>query len=149
MPPKKPAYNIDWIISTSSNAHVCNHRDWFSTFTSYNTFILPLYYGNQRIEVSGFGDVTLPSKTHSTRRGSSSQSELTLRTVLYAPSVACNMVGAPLLADCSCKLVLGGPITEHGTGRVVGLLDAGKFIVSAYEVRPQHRLALILLRHIS
>ncbi|KAL8662020.1 MAG: hypothetical protein Q9202_005074 [Teloschistes flavicans] len=125
MPPPKPAYDIDWVFSNSSNVHVANHRDWF---TSYKPFITNFHPGLGRpgceVPVAGIGDVELHTKTHPTRAGAAHQHTLVLRNVLYAPTCSCNILGGH-----EHNYIIAGPssqsrLLDPDTGACIGLLDS-------------------------
>ncbi|KAI4166648.1 MAG: hypothetical protein LQ343_007869 [Gyalolechia ehrenbergii] len=132
MPPSKPAYDIDWILSPNSNVHVANHRDWF---LSYEPFVTTLDTGvggsniAPEVQVLGIGNVELPTKTHPTRTGAAYQGTILLREVLYAPGALCNILGFPMFDDYGYVLDCGAEtskITAKQTGAVIGLLDRNK-----------------------
>ncbi|CAL8584315.1 hypothetical protein XPA_009918 [Xanthoria parietina] len=37
MPPPKPIYDFDWLYSNISNIHIASHRDWFTSYTPFDT----------------------------------------------------------------------------------------------------------------
>ena len=121
MPPSKPAYDTNWIFSNNSDVHVANHRDWFISFTLFET-----HFGPGKIKVNGIGNVALPTKNHPSRKGAASQGTLLLRDVLFAPSAMCNILGGPILDDYDVSFGNPGKFTEHKTGRCVGILDRVK-----------------------
>lgn len=59
MPPQGAAYNVDWILSNTSNVHVANDRAWFTTYTPYRTKISGMPGGGPSIDVHGIGTVVL------------------------------------------------------------------------------------------
>lgn len=132
MPPPKPAYDVDWVVSSSSNVHVANHLDWFTSYTPFSTTFNSGIGGIDNggdICVAGIGDVQLPTKTHPTRSGTAYQSYLILRDVLYAPGILCNIIGSPFLTDYNCLLDYGagsGKITAKTNGACAALVDLNK-----------------------
>jgi hypothetical protein len=95
MAPSGEEYKIDWVISNSSNVHVANHRDWFTSFTSFDTYC-GQFFANSRLEVAGIGTVQLNVKLHNGHRARQKGSRIiTLHNVLYAPGSICNIFGQP------------------------------------------------------
>lgn len=129
MAPAAPAYNVDWIFSTSSNVHVANDRDWFTTYTAFPTRV-GTYINGAGVEVLGIGDVELEvrkvvGEAARKRRGRKT-STIILRDVLYAPGYICNVVGSPISHDYGLILDFGtncGYLTNLQTKATVGLLD--------------------------
>ena len=70
MAPTGTAYNVDWVFSNSSDVHLANHRDWFVTFTPFETKVCngfgAITLANAKTKVMGIGDVELPVKVKST-----------------------------------------------------------------------------------
>ena len=91
MAPTGDAYHVDWILATVADVHVANHRDWFSTFTPFETSFNHLLMGGNPVKVLGVGEVVLPVKSQSYGSGSSTQSTIKLRQVLYAPRSPVNI----------------------------------------------------------
>ncbi|KAL8724807.1 MAG: hypothetical protein Q9181_006662 [Wetmoreana brouardii] len=128
MPPSKPAYDIDWIFSNSSNVHVANHRDWFTSYTPFITTFVSFYSGRPT-EVLGLGDVALPTKTHPTRTGTACQGTIVLRDVLYVPEFVCNIFGLYASQDRECNFKSGpgiAKITDATTGACIGVVDRSR-----------------------
>lgn len=126
MAPTGDAYNIDWIVSSSSNVHAANHRDWFTSFTDFSTTL-----NGGSMKVLGIGDVTLPVKTQPDKTGAAAQGTIVLRDVCYAPSAVCNIIGFNIIDDgynMEMRCGSGGTITEKKTGARVGILDLVKLM---------------------
>ncbi|KAL8713128.1 MAG: hypothetical protein Q9220_002649 [cf. Caloplaca sp. 1 TL-2023] len=125
MPPPKPAYDVDWILSNVSNIHVSNHRAWFTSFTPFTT-CFDAGFNNGGSGVHGIGDVELPTRTNSKCSGTAHQGTIVLHDVLYAPSALCNIIGLPIMVDYACILYYGrdiGTITSKVSRACVGILD--------------------------
>lgn len=134
MPPPKPFYDVDWILSNNSNVHVANHRDWFTSFTPFSTNFdagISGIYNGDGVRVLGVGDVQLPTRTHPTRSGTAFQGYLILRDVLYAPDGLCNIIGAPFLDGYNCLINYGtdsGRITAKANGACAGIVDLNNLL---------------------
>ena len=128
MPPPKPAYDVDWIISINSNVHVANHRDWFTSYTPFPTTFEGGFGGvaGNGVCVSGIGDVELSTKTHPTRSGRAYQRDIVLHDVLYAPGAFCNIIGQPLVEKYSVNFESGlgkARLTDPTSGACMGLIN--------------------------
>ena len=122
MDPSHPAYNIDWIFSNNSDVHVANHRDWFTTYTSFNTEF-DSGFADSQCKVEGIGDVELTVKTHSKKTGIHFQRLLVLRDVLYAPNASCNILGGPIFDTCNVESISGGcKLFDKQNGSCMGIL---------------------------
>ncbi|KAK4612149.1 hypothetical protein CLAFUW4_12767 [Fulvia fulva] len=98
MAPTGEAYEADWILSNSSNAHVATHRDWFTSITPFDTSIY-CSFPTDRCRVMGIGEVHLEVKTDPTSTGSRSHKTLILHDVLYCPDLASNILGGHIHDD--------------------------------------------------
>ena len=123
--PGHPAYNIDWIFSNNSDVHVANHRDWFTTYTPFNTSFNP-GTTDTHCKVEGVGDVELTVKTHPTKSGTHYQRTLVLRDVLYAPTATCNILGGPIMDTYNVSFGKLGKLLDRENGSCWGLLDTKK-----------------------
>lgn len=94
MAPSGDSYNVDWILSTASNAHCANHRDWFFRYKPFKSHAHGLVGGS--LDVEGVGDVELRVKKPN-RNARPSYSIIWLKDVLYCPSALCNQVSIPSL----------------------------------------------------
>jgi len=92
MAPTGPSYNVDWILSTASNAHYANHRDWFAYYKPFKSHAHGTIGG--RLDVEGVGDVELRVKKPN-RNARPSYSTIWLKNVLYCPLAVCNQVSIP------------------------------------------------------
>ncbi|KAL8895103.1 MAG: hypothetical protein Q9207_008299 [Kuettlingeria erythrocarpa] len=132
MPPPKPAYDVDWLLSNNSDVHVATHRDWFTSFTPFSTQFdsgLGCFFDRDAVRVIGIGDIQLPTKTHPSRSGTAYQGYVILRDVLYAPDALCNIIGGPCFDDYNCTLGHGfasGKLTARTNGACVGIFDRNK-----------------------
>ncbi|KAL8876934.1 MAG: hypothetical protein Q9198_004956 [Flavoplaca austrocitrina] len=126
MAPSKPAYDIDWIWSNNSNVHVANHRDWFISYTPFNSIVGSFAPGNGS-EVVGIGDVDLPTKSHPTRNGAAYQKIVRLKNVLHVPSFFYNVFATNILEEYGIEFGGGGPTAAHifskPSGARVALID--------------------------
>ena len=92
MAPSGKPYNDDWVIASNSNVHVANHRDWFTNYTSFQSRLGDAYgMSPDGTIVEGIGDVVLPVEKDVNKSGHAFQSSLTLRNVLHAPGIICNI----------------------------------------------------------
>ncbi|MCJ1330365.1 hypothetical protein MMC10_007048 [Thelotrema lepadinum] len=95
MPPPLPAYNIDWVLSNSSNVHLATDRDWFKSYYPFHSTVKTIK--GTSIPVLGVGTVDLPLKEHVKKAGSNT---INLRHVLHVPSSPCNIVSSSELSVC-------------------------------------------------
>ncbi|KAK4620869.1 hypothetical protein CLAFUW4_11570 [Fulvia fulva] len=93
MPPTGDAYEIDWVLSNTSNIHIANHRDWFTNYAPIETFFEHAYASSSNIKALGIGTVQLEVRTH---RSKDEYRTLTLQNVLYCPTANCNVIGEPI-----------------------------------------------------
>lgn len=94
------AYNTDWVFSNTSNVHVACHRDWFTSFTPFESRITCRIWAHCQATVLGIGDVELKAKTRpGPSRGRQDTNVIVLRDVLYVPNVVCNILGHPIHED--------------------------------------------------
>ncbi|KAL8883164.1 MAG: hypothetical protein Q9192_007398 [Flavoplaca navasiana] len=126
MVPSKPAYDNDWIWSNTSNVHVANHRDWFTSYTPFNSKVGSIVSG-LGAEVVGIGDVDLPTKSHPTRNGAAYRRIIPLKNVLHVPSFFCNVFATNVLEGYGIELCHAGPTAGHifsrPSGARVALID--------------------------
>ena len=122
MAPSGEAYNVDWIISSSSNVHVANNRDWFTSFTPFETHCGQIY-SDSRLEVAGIGTVQLNVTLYKQKRARQTNSRIiTLHDVLYAPSSICNIFGQPSSFNYTQK----GDTLKDKDGNRAGLIEWSK-----------------------
>ena len=125
MAPSGEAYNVDWIISSNSNVHIANNRDWFTSFTPFETYCSQIYT-DSRLEVAGIGTVQLNVKLYKRNRARQANSRIiTLHNVLYAPSYVCNIFGQPSSSDYGFQLEFsqnGGTVIDQNGNRA-GLIE--------------------------
>ncbi|KAH9826914.1 hypothetical protein Tdes44962_MAKER09901 [Teratosphaeria destructans] len=129
MAPQGEAYNVDWVWSSVSNVHACNHRDWFITFTPFKSRG-GSYLRNAGVDIEGIGDVELEVRRVPDNRSQISgprSSKIVLRDVAYCPGATCNIIGRPITEDLDVSTDDRpggcGSLREKGSGRLVGLLD--------------------------
>ncbi|KAK4635405.1 hypothetical protein CLAFUW4_00001 [Fulvia fulva] len=125
MPPKEPAYNIDWIWSFDSNVHVANNREWFTTFTPFESKISSTHNDLTHL-VEGVGDVELEVRkiVGDTKRATGPKnSKIVLRDVLLVPSFVCNVMGNPVREDYDVSIGAERWLCDNKTGKGLGMLD--------------------------
>ncbi|EME41605.1 hypothetical protein DOTSEDRAFT_81868 [Dothistroma septosporum NZE10] len=93
MAPTGDAYEVDWVLSTSSNFHIANHRDWFVNYAPIETFFEHAYACSTKFNALGLGDVKLEVRTDKTAEA---YRTLTLNNVLYCPTSSVNIIGEPI-----------------------------------------------------
>ena len=121
MAPTGNAYNVDWILSTASNAHLANHRAWFVTYKPFRSQASGVIGGTLAIE--GIGDVELRVKKPNPK-ARPSYSIVWLKDVLYSPEAITNQVSVSRLhgsygIDMSAD---GGVITKENVP--IGVIDS-------------------------
>jgi hypothetical protein len=97
--PQGAAYNVDWVFSSASNVHVATHKDWFKTFSAFDSHLVAPSAG-PGWTVEGFGDVELQVRTSTT--DSQMLNKLVLKDVLYVPTYQCNVLGGEMLHNNTC-----------------------------------------------
>ena len=119
MTPTNAAFHIDWIWSGMSNVQVANHRDWFTNFTPFETYITE-FPRITSLDVHGIGDVRLRINSHPTNGESF---VLHVKNVLYAPDAIVNILS--FHTDPRPELKSNGP---HGRQMVAagGTMLLGK-----------------------
>lgn len=126
MAPKGKDYDADWIWSSTSNVHVANHRDWFTTFTPLTSSIT---CGAETHAVEGIGAVTLEVRrmvgaaAKAAKNKAMVNSTIVLRHVLYVPTLMCNILGEPVKEEYSVSIGVDKLLMDKDTGRGVGLLE--------------------------
>ena len=127
MAPKGKDYDMDWIWSSTSNVHVANHRDWFTTFTPFSSTVTNRNGGTHAVE--GIGDVILDVRrmvgaaAKAARAKAIVNSTIVLRDVLYVPTFTCNVLGEPVRQDYDVSIGVDKVLMDKNTGRGVGLLE--------------------------
>jgi len=130
MAPSGEAYHTDWIISTSSNVSVANNRDWFTTFTPFETYCDQLH-GGLGLEVAGIGTVPLNLKLRKYKpAGKTNSRNITLQNVLYVPSSVCNIFSLrrSLISGFKLEISQSGAILIDGVGNRIGLVDMSNML---------------------
>jgi hypothetical protein len=123
MPPQGNAYNVDWIMSDSSDIHVANDRAWFTAYAPYRTKLAAMPGAEPSVEVHGIGTVVLPTRTYHEGKSHKPSSEITLHQVLYVPQNPVNIFATCREPDLHIQF---GPekvasITRRGSNKVLGL----------------------------
>ncbi|EME40188.1 hypothetical protein DOTSEDRAFT_28095 [Dothistroma septosporum NZE10] len=142
MAPSGEAYEVDWILSNSSNAHVATHRDWFTTFTAFETSIYRSF-STDRCLVLGIGDVHLNVRVAPSSQGVASHKIIILHDVLYCPELANNILGGHIhddfpLGEATTRLV-------DSNGKVGCVFD--RIEVHLHGFRNDHKTKLWLEGH--
>ncbi len=126
MPPPSPAYNIDWVWSFDSNAHVATDKGWFISFTPLISEIVSTPDGTT-YPVEGIGSVELEVRrvigNAAKRNVGPKNSKIVLHNVLYVPSFLCNVMGDPVRKDYDISIGAERWIMDKKTGRGIGMLD--------------------------
>lgn len=123
MPPQGASYNVDWIISTTSNAHVANDRAWFSAYMPFRTKIATALGAEPSVDIHGIGTVILPTRTYLGGKPHKPSGQITLHHVLHAPSASVNIY-AMQREDLTINFGGGAvtPITKGSSNKVLGLV---------------------------
>ncbi|CAK1356793.1 hypothetical protein CB0940_11999 [Cercospora beticola] len=124
MAPTGSDYQVDWLWISKADAHVANHRDWFTTFKPIKSYIGDTYRGEN--EVLGIGDVELSVKVRENRTGPKSKRTLVLKDVLYVPKMICNIIGRPILDEYDVNTDSDkkrGELRHKATGAAAGIFD--------------------------
>ena len=148
MPPPKPAYDVDWIFSNNSDVHVANHRDWFTSYTSFPTKTITPF--GDEMAVEGIGNVQLPTHIRPTNSGVPGEGTVILRDVLFAPGAACNIIGYPIVYEYKLKTNFGngsGSLRSKTDGRLVGLFNMNKLIRLRLRGQSSTQTSLDLQKH--
>lgn len=102
MAPSGPAYNVDWVWSDNSNVHAANDRDWFQTYTPFQTYLCGFFSDTPEAQVLGVSDAELETRrttSSAAHRYGRDARKVVLRDVLYVPNYPCNVLGAPIKQD--------------------------------------------------
>ncbi|KAK4890000.1 hypothetical protein LTR27_011219 [Elasticomyces elasticus] len=147
MAPQGVAYNIDWVYSISSNVHVANHRDWFTTYTPFGSQIGSLLLGGG-VEVQGVGEVELELRQTSTQgRDRKPSKKLIMKVVLYVPGYTCNVVAGNNIRDFGVTMTFDEKLTDPKTEETVALLDHVKLSKLLLKGQPLGTTSLDPKRH--
>ncbi|KAH0386950.1 hypothetical protein KCU92_g2179, partial [Aureobasidium melanogenum] len=123
MPPQGAAYNVDWVLSNTSNVHVANDRAWFTSYIPFRTKLSTMPGAEPTAEVYGIGTVVLPTRIHRQGKSNKPSRAITLHNVLYAPRYAVNIFAMSMEPDLDIPLSLDvKPIVKRGTDKVLGLV---------------------------
>lgn len=125
MPPQGAAYNVDWVWSNASNAHVANDIAWFTpgSYRSFETYTTTSV-NNHRLPVIGVGNVELNVRVRPNRQGRASNRTIVLHNVLHAPLALCNIFGDQYLAANNVCIQINkgmAEMREPESGRRVAL----------------------------
>ncbi|KAJ4360797.1 uncharacterized protein N0V89_001364 [Didymosphaeria variabile] len=103
----------DWVFLNLSNVHVAKDRDWFTSYTPFESTLASLY-GGSNMRILGIGTVHIPVKQ---TPNSTSTTLWRLEDVLHVPDFVCNALGAPLVDKYGYTFIWGGDKTSKGTIR--------------------------------
>ncbi|KAK5109806.1 hypothetical protein LTR62_006539 [Meristemomyces frigidus] len=127
MAPKGKDYDTDWVWSSTSNIHVANHRDWFTTFIPLTSTMTSSRNETQAVE--GIGSVTLEVRrmvgpaAKAAKNKAMVNSTIVLDNVLYVPGFTCNVLGEPVRRQYDVSIGVDKLLMNKETGRGVGLLE--------------------------
>lgn len=127
MAPQGDAYNVDWVVSPSSNVHVASDRAWFTDYTPFRTKISSAPGAEPSVDVHGIGTVVLHTRTHGKGKPSKPACHITLSNVLYVPGNPVNIFSTMKMeSDVNIKFRFGSnvvePIIKRDTNLVLGLV---------------------------
>lgn len=123
MPPQGAAYNVDWVVSNTSNVHVANDLAWFTSYIPFRTKLSSMPGAEPTAEAHGIGTVVLPTRIHRQGKSHKPSREITLHNVLYAPGHTVNIFATRVEADLNVPLSRDvAPIVKSGTTKVLGLV---------------------------
>ena len=128
MAPSKPAYDVDWVVSTASNSSVANHPDWFISYTPFNSLANGAPFSNDKgLPIIGVGDVELSIRTSDRKSGSQNQRKVLLRDVIHVPTAVCNTIGLSTLIEYELDVhVTSGKLVHGPSGACWGIMDGNK-----------------------
>ncbi|KAK3391643.1 hypothetical protein B0T20DRAFT_424376 [Sordaria brevicollis] len=116
--PSIPMLCPDWVWSTMSNVSVAKDREWFTTYTPFDSTVC---ISGQNLAVRGIGTVNLNVKRHPARAGRQNQGILPLRTVLHVPDATCNILAKiPNIDGQSCSVFI---FPSRGESRSYSVMD--------------------------
>ncbi|THW02280.1 hypothetical protein D6D26_04437 [Aureobasidium pullulans] len=127
MAPQGDAYNVDWVVSPSSNVHVASDRAWFTDYTPFTTKISAAPGAEPSVEVHGVGTVVLHTRTYGKGKPPKPACHITLTNVLYVPGNPVNIFSTMKMeSDVNIKFRFGSnavePIIKRDTNHVLGLV---------------------------
>ena len=113
MPPTdKTVYNVDWLLSNTSNIHIATSRDWFNSYTSLTTVVSSPAAPSLSHPAIGIGSVSIPLKPYLNKPGSNT---ITLSNVLHVPDASANVVCMSLLKE---DFQIEGHDSEEGDWKI-------------------------------
>ncbi|KAK6430290.1 hypothetical protein LTR95_013558 [Oleoguttula sp. CCFEE 5521] len=114
----------DWVWSNTSNVHVSNNREWFTTYTPFPTSIGSITTSHTS-KAEGVGTVELDMHLEPDAiTGKLNSHKLILQDVLYAPHYICNIFASQAVPNL--RGTWGGTssqLIDGTTGQCIGLLD--------------------------
>ena len=132
MPPQGAAYDVDWILSSSSNVHVAADRAWFTSYLPFRTKVATMPGAESTMDVHGIGTVVLPTRTYLEGKPEKPCGQITLRHVLHAPQSTVNIFAAGLVENVNISVSFNSnapdPITTPGSNTVVGYIVRTKLL---------------------
>jgi hypothetical protein len=125
MAPTGEAYNVDWVVSNTSNAHVCTHRDWLTAFTPFASKCSYLYSETEGLaDVIGIGTVELTVRLHAKYRAHRPTFHtIILTNVLLVPGYASNVFAQPV-SGFQMQLRVDGGMLLDKDGKCAGLIES-------------------------
>lgn len=127
MPPQGAAYNVDWVLSNTSNVHVADDRAWFTSYTPFRSKFSRMPGAEPSVEVHGVGTVAIPTRIHHQGKSHKPSREVILHNVLHAPGHFVNIFAMSMEPDLDVSLSCDvKPILESGTNKVLGLVVFNK-----------------------
>ena len=125
MAPSGDAYNVDWVFSNTSDVHVATNRDWFTSFTPFETTFGHIY-NDAQFKAAGVGTVELKLKLYNTKRSGQKNSRIiTLYNVLYVPEYISNVFGLSggSNPEVNFSISPNGAVLTDQNGARAGLMD--------------------------
>lgn len=127
----------DWVWSTMSNVSVAKDREWFTTYTPFDSTVC---ISGQNLAVRGIGTVNLNVKRHPVRAGRQNQGILPLRTVLHVPDATCNILAKiPNIDGQSCSVYI---FPARGESRSYSVID-GEEVEGHHSGQRQQQMQLM------
>lgn len=146
MPPQGAAYDVDWILSSSSNVHVAADRAWFTSYLPFRTKVATMPGAESTMDVHGIGTVVLPTRTYLEGKPEKPCGQITLRHVLHAPQSTVNIFAAGLVENVNISVSFNSnapdPITTPGSNTVVGYIVRTKLLRLWLEGQSQNQSSL-------
>ncbi|CAI7595158.1 unnamed protein product [Penicillium palitans] len=115
LPPPCPS----WVWSSASDTHTAKDRCWFGDdYIPFRSYVTDIAGG--WAEVIGMGTIILSTRGSPFQTGPHPDNYLRLKNVLHTPAMLCNIIGKPLLDDCT---VIPTPSCPDVSGIIVDTLS--------------------------